>query len=114
MAIAALLMLSTMASCSDQDSQAPATGDEAYLNPELLYRQRHDFQSKQSWGHRKDDETQANPTAESDIHSIKVWVFKSETGASAESDCLQGSNTPTAVGGGTANGTYTLNLRILA
>lgn len=32
MAIAALLMLSTMASCSDQDSQAPATGDEAYLN----------------------------------------------------------------------------------
>ena len=32
MAIAALLMLSTMASCSDQDSQVPATGDEAYLN----------------------------------------------------------------------------------
>lgn len=32
MAITALLMLSTMASCSDQDSQAPATGDEAYLN----------------------------------------------------------------------------------
>lgn len=112
MAIAALLMLSTMASCSDQDSQAPATGDEAYLN--LSFSTASATTSRAS---RAEDignnETQANPTAESDIHSIKVWVFKSETGASANPIAYKEDNTPTAVGGDTANGTYTLNLRFL-
>lgn len=112
MAIAALLMLSTMASCSDQDSQAPATGDEAYLN--LSFSTASATTSRAS---RAEDignnETQANPTAESDIHSIKVWVFKSETGPSANPIAYKEDNTPTAVGGGTANGNYTLNLRFL-
>lgn len=112
MAIAALLMLSTMASCSDQDSQAPATGDEAYLN--LSFSTASNTTSRAS---RAEDignnETQANPTAESDIHSIKVWVFKSGSGASANPIAYKEDNTPTAVGGGTANGTYTLNLRFL-
>lgn len=112
MAIAALLMLSTMASCSDQDSQAPATGDEAYLN--LSFSTASATTSRAS---RAEDignnETQANPTAESDIHSIKVWVFKSGSGASANPIAYKEDNTPTAVGGSTANGTYTLNLRFL-
>lgn len=112
MAIAALLMLSTMASCSDQDSQAPATGDEAYLN--LSFSTASNTTSRAS---RAEDignnETQANPTAESDIHSIKVWVFKSGTGANANPIAYKEDNTPTAVGGGTANGNYTLNLRFL-
>lgn len=112
MAIAALLMLSTMASCSDQDSQAPATGDEAYLN--LSFSTASNTTSRASRaGDIGNDETQANPTAESDIHSIKVWVFKSGTGASANPIAYKEDNTPTAVGGGTANGTYTLNLRFL-
>lgn len=112
MAIAALLMLSTMASCSDQDSQAPATGDEAYLN--LSFSTASATTSRAS---RAEDignnETQANPNQESDIHSIKVWVFKSGTGESANPIAYKEDNTPTAVGGGTANGTYTLNLRFL-
>ena len=112
MAIAALLMLSTMASCSDQDSQAPAIGDEAYLN--LSFSTASATTSRAS---RAEDignnETQANPTAESDIHSIKVWVFKSGTGESANPIAYKEDNTPTAVGGGTANSTYTLNLRFL-
>lgn len=112
MAIAALLMLSTMASCSDQDSQAPATGDEAYLN--LSFSTASTTTSRASRaGDIGNDETQANPTAESDIHSIKVWVFKSGTGASAKPIAYKEDNTPTAVGGGTANGNYTLNLRFL-
>lgn len=111
MAIAALLMLSTMASCSDQDSQAPATGDEAYLN--LSFSTASTTTSRASRaGNIGNDETQANPTAESDIHSIKVWVFKSGTGASANPIAYK-EDTPTAVGGGTANGNYTLNLRFL-
>lgn len=112
MAIAALLMLSTMASCSDQDSQAPATGDEAYLN--LSFSTASNTTSRASRaGDIENDETQANPTAESDIHSIKVWVFKSETKGEAKPIAYKEDNTPTAVGGGTANGNYTLNLRFL-
>ena len=111
MAIAALLMLSTMASCSDQDSQAPATGDEAYLN--LSFSTASNTTSRAS---RAEDignnETQANPTAESDIHSIKVWVFKSETGASANPIAYK-EDTRSAVDGKPVNGNYTLNLRFL-
>lgn len=110
MAIAALLMLSTMASCSDQDSQAPATGDEAYLN--LSFSTASNTTSRASRaGDIGKDETPANPTAESDIHSIKVWVFKSGTGENANPIAYK-EDRPTA-GGGTANGTYTLNLRFL-
>lgn len=111
MAIAALLMLSTMASCSDQDSQAPATGDEAYLN--LSFSTASTTTSRASRaGDIGNDETQANPTAESDIHSIKVWVFKSGTGESANPIAYK-EDTPTAVDGKPVNGNYTLNLRFL-
>ena len=112
MAIAALLMLSTMASCSDQDSQAPATGDEAYLNLSFSTASNTTSRASRAGDIGKDDETQANPNTESDIHSIKVWVFKSETGPSAKPIAYK-EDRPTAVGGGTANGTYTLNLRFL-
>ena len=112
MAIAALLMLSTMASCSDQDSQAPATGDEAYLN--LSFSTASATTSRAGGtGNIGNDETQANPDTESDIHSIKVWVFKSGTKGEAKPIAYKEDNTPTAVGGGTANGNYTLNLRFL-
>ena len=112
MAIAALLMLSTMASCSDQDSQAPATGDEAYLNLSFSTASTTTSRASRAENIGKDDETQANPTAESDIHSIKVWVFKSGTGESANPIAYKEDN-HTVVGGVTANGTYTLNLRFL-
>lgn len=112
MAIAALLMLSTMASCSDQDSQAPATGDEAYLNLSFSTASNTTSRASRAENIGKDDETQANPNAESDIHSIKVWVFKSGTGASANPIAYKEDN-PTTVGGATANGSYTLSLRFL-
>lgn len=111
MAIAALLMLSTMASCSDQDSQVPATGDEAYLNLSFSTASNTTSRASRAENIGKDDETQANPNAESDIHSIKVWVFKSGTGASANPIAYKEDN-PT-VGGTAANGSYTLSLRFL-
>lgn len=111
MAIAALLMLSTMASCSDQDSQAPATGDEAYLN--LSFSTASTTTSRASRvGEIGNNETPANPTAESDIHSIKVWVFKSGTGEKANPIAYK-EDTPSAVDGKPVNGNYTLNLRFL-
>lgn len=109
MAIAALLMLSTMASCSDQDSQAPATGDEAYLNLSFSTASNTTSRASRAGDIGKDDETQANPNTESDIHSIKVWVFKSGTGESANHPIAYKEDRPTAVG----EGTYTLNLRFL-
>lgn len=112
MAIAALLMLSTMASCSDQDSQAPATGDEAYLNLSFSTASNTTSRASRAENIGKDDETQANPNAESDIHSIKVWVFKSGTGASANPIAYK-EDTPTAADGSTVNSQYTLNLRFL-
>lgn len=111
MAIAALLMLSTMASCSDQDSQAPATGDEAYLNLSFSTASATTSRASRA-GNIGNDETQANPTAESDIHSIKVWVFKSGTGESANPIAYK-EDTPSAVDGKPVNGNYTLNLRFL-
>lgn len=112
MAIAALLLLSTMASCSDQDSQAPATGDEAYLNLSFSTVSATTSRASRAGDIGKNDETQANPTSESDIHSIKVWVFKSETGPSANPIAYK-EDTPTAVDGSTVNSKYTLNLRFL-
>lgn len=112
MAIAALLMLSTMASCSDQDSQAPATGDEAYLNLSFSTASNTTSRASRAGDIGKDDETQANPNAESDIHSIKVWVFKSETGPSANPIAYK-EDAPTAADGSTVNSQYTLNLRFL-
>ena len=111
MAIAALLMLSTMASCSDQDSQAPATGDEAYLNLSFSTASATTSRASRA-GDIGNDETQANPNQESDIHSIKVWVFKSGTGASANPIAYK-EDTPSAVDGKPVNGNYTLNLRFL-
>ena len=112
MAIAALLMLSTMASCSDQDSQAPATGDEAYLNLSFSTASATTSRASRAGDIGKDDETQANPTTESDIHSIKVWVFKSGTGEKANPIAYK-EDTPTAADSSTVNSTYTLNLRFL-
>lgn len=111
MAIAALLMLSTMASCSDQDSQVPATGDEAYLN--LSFSTASTTTSRAGGAENiGNDETQANPNQESDIHNIKVWVFKSGTEGEAKPIAYK-EDTPTAVDGSTVNSKYTLNLRFL-
>ncbi len=112
MAITALLMLSTMASCSDQDSQAPATGDEAYLNLSFSTASATTSRASRA-GDIGNNETPADPTAESDIHSIKVWVFKSGTGESANHPIAYKEDTPPAVDGKPVNGNYTLNLRFL-
>ena len=100
-----------MASCSDQDSQAPATGDEAYLNLSFSTASATTSRASRA-GDIGNNETQANPTAESDIHSIKVWVFKSGTGPSANPIAYK-EDTPSAVDGKPVNGNYTLNLRFL-
>lgn len=109
MALAALLMVGAMASCSENENTETALGDNAYLNLSFSTGTGNSTRAGETSGKiLADNETDANPTQESDIHNIKVWVFKSNTGDKA---------TPISYKAETLsevkNGNYTLNLRFL-
>ena len=109
MALAALLMVGAMASCSENENTETALGDNAYLSLSFSTGTGNSTRAGETSGKVLDDTvTDANPTEESDIHNIKVWVFKSDTGDEA---------TPISYKAETLsevkNGYYTLNLRFL-
>ena len=109
MALAALLMVGAMASCSENENTETALGDNAYLRLSFSTGTGNSTRAGETSGKAlADNETDANPTQESDIHNIKVWVFKSNTGDEA---------TPISYKAETLsevkNGNYTLNLRFL-
>ena len=109
MAFAALLMVGAMASCSENENTETALGDNAYLSLSFSTGTGNSTRAGETSGKvLADNETDANPTQESDIHNIKVWVFKSNTGDEA---------TPISYKAETLsevkNGNYTLNLRFL-
>ncbi len=109
MALAALLMVGAMASCSENENTETALSDNAYLSLSFSTGTGNSTRAGETSGKvLADNETDANPTQESDIHNIKVWVFKSNTGEEA---------TPISYKAETLsevkNGNYTLNLRFL-
>lgn len=109
MALAALLMVGAMASCSENENAETALGDNAYLSLSFSTGTGNSTRAGETSGKAlANNETDANPTQESDIHNIKVWVFKSNTGDEA---------TPISYKAETLNevknGNYTLNLRFL-
>lgn len=109
MALAALLMVGAMASCSENENTETAQGDNAYLSLSFSTGTGNSTRAGETSGKAlADNETDANPTQENDIHNIKVWVFKSNTGDEA---------TPISYKAETLsevkNGNYTLNLRFL-
>ena len=109
MALAALLMVGAMASCSENENTETAQGDNAYLSLSFSTGTGNSTRAGETSGKvLADNETDANPTQDSDIHNIKVWVFKSDTGDEA---------TPISYKAETLsevkNGNYTLNLRFL-
>ena len=109
MALAALLMVSAMASCSENENTETALGDNAYLSLSFSTGTGNSTRAGETSGKTlADNETDANPTQENDIHNIKVWVFKSNTGDEA---------TPISYKAETLsevkNGNYTLSLRFL-
>lgn len=109
MALAALLMVGAMASCSENENTETDLGDNAYLSLSFSTGTGNSTRAGETSGKvLADNETDANPTQESDIHNIKVWVFKSNTGDAA---------TPISYKAETLsevkNGNYTLNLRFL-
>lgn len=109
MALAALLMVGAMASCSENENTETAPGDNAYLSLSFSTGTGNCTRAGETSGKAlADNETDANPTQENDIHNIKVWVFKSNTGDEA---------TPISYKAETLsevkNGNYTLSLRFL-
>lgn len=109
MALAALLIVGAMASCSENENTETALSDNAYLSLSFSTGTGNSTRAGETSGKiLADNETDANPTQESDIHNIKVWVFKSDTGDEA---------TPISYKAETLsevkNGNYTLNLRFL-
>lgn len=109
MALAALLMVGAMASCSENENTETALGDNAYLSLSFSTGTGNSTRAGETSGKTlADNETDANPTQENNIHNIKVWVFKSNTGDEA---------TPISYKAETLsevkNGNYTLSLRFL-
>lgn len=104
MALAALLMVGAMASCSENENTETAPGDNAYLSLSFSTGTGNCTRAGETSGKALAD----NDTQENDIHNIKVWVFKSNTGDEA---------TPISYKAETLsevkNGNYTLNLRFL-
>ena len=105
MVFASLLMLGYVTSCSEQDTLGTATAEEAFLN--LSFSTSSPTVTRAGDTSLGNDETEADPTTESDIHSIKVWVFKSGSGDDALPLSYKEDNPSNA------NSTYTLSLRIL-
>lgn len=109
MALAALLMVGAMASCSENENTETAQSDNAYLSLSFSTGTGNSTRAGETSGKTlADNETDANPTQENDIHNIKVWVFKSNTGDEA---------TPISYKAETLsevkNGNYTQSLRFL-
>lgn len=109
MALAALLMVGAMASCSENENTETAQSDNAYLSLSFSTGTGNSTRAGETSGKTlADNETDANPTQENDIHNIKVWVFKSNTGDEA---------TPISYKAETLsevkNGNYTLSHRFL-
>lgn len=109
MALAALLMVGAMASCSENENTETAQSDNAYLSLSFSTGTGNSTRAGETSGKAlADNETDANPTQENDIHNIKVWVFKSNTGDEATPISYKAETLSEVM-----NGNYTLNLRFL-
>lgn len=109
MALAALLMVGAMASCSENENTETAPGDNAYLS--LSFSTGTGNSTRAGESHTEDalanNESKADPNSESDIHSIKVWVFQSGTNEDANPIAYKEEALKDI------NGSYNLQLRFL-
>lgn len=109
MALAALLMVGAMASCSENENTETAPGDNAYLS--LSFSTGTGNSTRAGESHTEDvlanNESKADPNSESDFHSIKVWVFQSGTNEDANPIAYKEEALKDI------NGSYNLQLRFL-
>ena len=78
-ALAALLMVGAMASCSENQDTETAENHDAYISLSFSSNSANSTRAGESRteGVLANNESKADPNSESDIHSIKVWVFQS-------------------------------------
>lgn len=109
MALAALLMVGAMASCSENENTETAQSDNAYLS--LSFSTGTGNSTRAGESHTEDvlanNESKADPNSESDFHSIKVWVFQSGTNEDANPIAYKEEALKDI------NGSYNLQLRFL-
>lgn len=109
MALAALLMVGAMASCSENENTETAQSDNAYLS--LSFSTGTGSSTRAGESHTEDvlanNESKAAPNSESDFHSIKVWVFQSGTNEDANPIAYKEEALKDI------NGSYNLQLRFL-
>lgn len=109
MALAALLMVGAMASCSENENTETALSDNAYLS--LSFSTGTGNSTRAGESHTEDalanNKSKADPNSESDIHSIKVWVFQSGTNEDANPIAYKEEALKDI------NGSYNLQLRFL-
>ena len=84
-ALAALLMVGAMASCSENQDTETAENHDAYISLSFSSNSANSTRAgeRRTEGVLADNESKADPNSESDIHSIKVWVFQSGTNEDA-------------------------------
>ena len=83
-ALAALLMVGAMASCSENQDTETVENHDAYISLSFSSSANSTRAGEsRTEGMLADNESKAAPNSESDIHSIKVWVFQSGTNEDA-------------------------------
>lgn len=108
-ALAALLMVGTMASCSENQDTETAENHDAYISLSFSSNSANSTRAgeRRTEGVLADNESKADPNSESDIHSIKVWVFQSGTNEDANPIAYKEEALKDI------NGSYNLQLRFL-
>ena len=108
-ALAALLMVGAMASCSENQDMETAENHDAYISLSFSSNAANSTRVGESRteGVLADNESKADPNSESDIHSIKVWVFQSGTNEDANPIAYKEEALKDI------NGSYNLQLRFL-
>lgn len=108
-ALAALLMVGAMASCSENQDTETAENHDAYISLSFSSNSANSTRVGESRteGVLADNESKADPNSESDIHSIKVWVFQSGTNKDANPIAYKEEALKDI------NGSYNLQLRFL-
>ena len=108
-ALAALLMVGAMASCSENQDTETAENHDAYISLSFSSNSANSTRAGESRteGVLADNKSKADPNSESDIHSIKVWVFQSGTNEDANPIAYKEEALKDI------NGSYNLQLRFL-
>ena len=108
-ALAALLMVGAMASCSENQDTETAENHDAYISLSFSSNSANSTRTgeRRTEGMLADNESKADPNSESDIHSIKVWVFQSGTNEDANPIAYKEEALKDI------NGSYNLQLRFL-